>query len=285
MQFKNTGDTLGVILKQNASPEVGQWIQQKLEHILSNTSAKDLYLTYSLLSGKVTKEKSVILETANENLSGYLKAQNANLLEISRIYLLVRVLETNPDFFTPKVSKLIQLADTGELETFLKFLIVLPAAEAFKSVAVDALRTNIATVFDAIALNNPYPAIYFNDQQWNQMYLKAAFMQRNLNEIMEVEARANRDLTRIISDYAHERWAANRTIDPVFWRPVTNFIDGPLLDDMKRLLASENPQEVAAAVLCCSNSELEKARALLNDRPELTARIENQNFSWTNLNA
>ncbi len=283
MQLQNTGDTLEAIINHNASAEEKDWISEKLNKIISSKSAKDLYLSYSLLSGKITTTNGLNFPDQEEQLSSYLYAQQANLLQISRIYLLVKVIEEDADYFLPKVARLIQLADTGELETFLKFLIVLPHAEEFKNVAVEALRTNIATVFDAIALNNPYPSIYFNDQQWNQMYLKAAFMQRNLNEIIDVEKRANKELTRIISDYAHERWAASRDIDPLFWRPVSNFIEGALLDDMKRLLESDHPQEVAAAGLCCYYSVQPAAKALLEKYPEIKVKVESDNISWKNL--
>jgi hypothetical protein len=213
----------------------------------------------------------------------YLKSHDANLLQVSRIYLLVCVLEENREYFVPKVANLIQLADTGELETFLKFLILLPHAGEFKNVAVEALRTNIATIFDAISLNNPYPAEHFNDQQWNQMYLKAAFMQRNLADIIGVDQRANEDLTRIISDYAHERWAASRDIDPLFWRPVSNFIKGALLGDMQRLFESDNGIENRAAALCCFYSDQPGAGALLEKYPELRQQVSTETISWNTL--
>ncbi|MBT8185367.1 MAG: EboA domain-containing protein [Eudoraea sp.] len=285
MQFKNTGDTIGALIRQHTTLEAVNWIGEHLEKIISTTSAKDLYLTYSLLSGKVDRRKTIEFPDSPEAVNRYLEAHGADLLQISRIYLLVKVLEQNPEYFIPKVAKLIQLADTGELETFLKFLILLPHAEQFKDVAVEALRTNIATVFDAIALNNPYPSKYFNDQQWNQMYLKAAFMQRNLNEIVDVEKRANKELTRIISDYAHERWAASRDIDPVFWRPVSNFIEGTVLEDMKHLLESDKPEEVAAAAICCYYSDKAAAKELLAEYPEIKSKVKSKKISWEYLKA
>ena len=285
MQFRNTSETLGEIIKQNLASEVNNWIKDKLDVIISSNSAKDLYLSYSLLSGKANARKAVIFPKVNNEVSDYLESQRANLLQISRIYLLARVLDEGPEYFVPKVARLIQLADTGELETFLKFMILLPHAEDFKTVAVDSLRTNIATVFDAIALNNPYPPVYFDDQQWNQMYLKAAFMQRNLNEIVDVDKRSNKELARIISDYAHERWAASRDIDPVFWRPVSNYIQGQLLDDMQRLFESDNPQEIAAAALCCFYSDKAPATALLEKYPDAKAKVANKSISWANLKA
>src|SRR5690606_6398077 len=155
-----------------------------------------------------------------------------------------------------------QVADTSELVTFLKYLMLLPNAESFRATAVATLRTNVSTVFDAIALNNPYPSKYFNDQQWNQMYLKAAFMQRDLSKIVDIDKRANADLARIISDYAHERWAASRDIDPYFWRPVPQFLDDRLLSDMERLLNSDNVAEKMVGALCCYLSDNGRAKSL-----------------------
>ncbi|MEX0288269.1 MAG: EboA domain-containing protein [Flavobacteriaceae bacterium] len=283
MQHKNTGETLKELISKHATPETDQWIDEKLRKIVSEPSAKELYLSYSLLSGKADSSTPVEFGATDSEITSYLKKHNADLLQTCRIYLLVRALEDNAEYFIPKVANLIQLADTRELETFLKFLTLLPEAAEFKSVAVEALRTNIATVFDAISLNNPYPAEHFNDQQWNQMYLKAAFMQRNLSEIVDIDQRANKDLTRIISDYAHERWAASRDVDPYFWRPVTKFMDATLLEDMKRLLESENTTENNAAALCCFHSENGEAKSLLNNYPQLISKVETEAISWKNL--
>lgn len=283
MQFTDTAERLNKIVALNVIPEIWEWIEGKLQHIIGGNSAKDLYLTYSQLGGKAIPAGPLLLPAAHGDLGEYLRKRQANILQVSRIYLLAKVLDTDRAFFMPKVVNLIQVADTGELETFLKFLILLPHPEDYKNVAVEALRTNIATVFDAIALNNPYPSGYFNDHQWNQMYLKAAFMQRDLSKIQETDSRANRDLARIISDYAHERWAASRDVDPLFWRPVTQFLENVLLQDMERLFKSKDAIENKAAALCCYYSEREEAHQLLRAYQGLEKGIENGNITWTNL--
>ena len=209
--------------------------------------------------------------------------QKVNIHQIARIYLLIKLLEEDKAFFTPKIAKLIEVADISELETFLKFLVLLPHPEEFKTVAVEALRTNISTVFNAIAYQNPFPSKFFDDQQWNQMYLKTAFMQGDLSAILDIDERANKDLARIISDYAHERWAAGRDIDPHFWRPVIKFIDGVLLNDVERLLISDNLIENRAGVLCCYYSANEDAKLLLSEHQELVEKIENKTLSWETL--
>ncbi len=283
MQLTNTAEGLHKIVALNVVREAQDWIDGKLQQIISSRSPKDLYLTYSLLAGKVKPAGPLNMPPGLEEMGDYLLKQQADILQVSRIYLLAKVLEADRGFFMPKVSNLVQVADTGELEAFLKYLILLPHPEDYKNVAVEALRTNIATVFDAIALNNPYPTRYFNDHQWNQMYLKAAFMQRDLGKIQDTDSRANRDLARIISDYAHERWAASRDVDPLFWRPVTQFIEGPLLQDMQHLLESGDTAEMKAAALCCYYSKQDDARRLLQKYQELEAGIESGTITWTKL--
>ncbi|MGB3142620.1 MAG: EboA domain-containing protein [Maribacter sp.] len=268
---------------ENKGPKEGvDWLKDKISKLAESKSTKDLYMTYSLLSSKFDATVPEGFDNTSD-ISSYFESHNADLLQIARIFLLSAVLEHDKDFYTPKVANIIQVADTGELETFLKSLILLPNPEAYKQTAVEALRTNIAVIFDAICMNNPYPAKYFNDQQWNQMYLKAAFMERDLSQIVAVDERANEDLTRIISDYAHERWAASRKIEPMFWRPVSKFLNEQLLEDMKRLLDSEDIIENRAGALCCKHSENEKAITLLNQYPDVKQEIETNKINWNTL--
>lgn len=274
---------LKYLLEHNLDVSTNLWIQEKLDKIIESASAKELYLAYSLLANKVDSKKTMIFDTENKVLKNYLEVQNANGLQIARIYMLAKVLEENSIYFQPKVANLIQIADTGELETFLKFLVLLPDAGKYSQVAVEALRTNIATIFHAISLKNPYPSMYFNDQQWNQMYLKAAFMQLDLADILDVDERSNKDLTRIISDYAHERWAASRDIDPLFWKPVSNFLEGNLLKDMVHLLESDNSIENKAGALCCFYSDNSEAKELMKKYPELQKEIIDKKITWYNL--
>lgn len=280
MLFQNVGSKLLKILEDNVSEENKAWLLSKIKNIVETESTKDLYLTYSLIPTKIKTTDQLSFPEDSDGLGCYLGLQDVNLQQIARIYLLFKVLEAKEEFFKSKVANIIEVADKSELETFLKFLVLLPNPENYKAQAVEALRTNISTVFDAIALNNPYPAMYFNEQQWNQMYLKAAFMQQDLTAIEQVDKRANQELARIISDYAHERWAASREIDPHFWRPVSNYMDQGLFQDMKKLLASNNLAEKRAAALCCYNSNLPEAKDLLEPFPDLEKGIQEGSITW-----
>ncbi|MDO6472698.1 EboA domain-containing protein [Maribacter sp. 1_MG-2023] len=271
------------ILIQFGTPESVSWLESKIEKLAGDKSSKDLFMTYSLLNVKFDVAKPISFKQLDSESASYFREHKANILQVARIYLLSEVLGHNEEYYTPKVANIIQVADTSELETFLKYLILLPNPEAYKQTAVEALRTNIATIFDAITLNNPYPAKYFNVQQWNQMFLKAAFMERDLSQIESVDDRANADLARIISDYAHERWAAGRKIDPLFWRPVSKFLNEELLIDMKTLLDSDDVLENNSGALCCYHSVNEKALALLNSKPEIKHKIADEEITWNTI--
>lgn len=283
MELKNSSLCLYQITQGNAKEENSKWLQSKIDVIVLQKSAKDLYLTYSLVGSKFSSNNNLNLEVDDKGLKSYLELHNADLQQIARMYLLTKVLESDQDFFKDKVANIIQVADTRELETFLKFLVLLPNAENYKFVAVEALRTNIVTVFDAISAHNPYPALYFNDQQWNQMYLKAVFIERDLTTFYSVDKKANKDLARIISDYAHERWAAGREIDPYFWRPVSKFIEGALVDDMQRLFSSTNILENKVAALCCYNSGNTAVKKMLEGYPSLLQQLEENKLTWDTL--
>lgn len=280
--FSNLSTTIETLLSKNLTTEEHKWLTKAITTISEQKTARKLYLNYSLTSSKIHKNSLVDFTGTNEKLKDYLKKQQTNTVALARIYMLISALESDSSF-KDAVKNLIQIADKSELETFLKYLVFLPNPKDYQFAAVEALRTNISTVFEAISRYNPYPAEYFTDQQWNQMYLKAAFMQLDLSTIEQIDERANADLARIISDYAHERWAASREIDPYFWRPISNFIDESLATDIKRLLQSDNSKENKAAALVCYNSRLPIAKELLNNYPGLIAQIQEGKLTWNNI--
>jgi hypothetical protein len=110
------------------------------------------------------------------------------------------------------VAEAFRTGDNAEREALLGGLILLPAPERFLATALDACRTNVVTVFEAIACENPYPARYFPADAFNQMVLKALFLGTAARCIVGIAERANADLGRMVGSYASERRAAGRAI-------------------------------------------------------------------------
>lgn len=102
--------------------------------------------------------------------------------------------------------------DAAEQTSWLRALPLLPEPQRWLPWAVDACRTNIQPLFQAIACENPYPAAHFPERNFNQMILKALFNNVVLARIAGLPARRNADLARMAADYAAERRAAGRSV-------------------------------------------------------------------------
>ena len=111
--------------------------------------------------------------------------------------------------------------DSREQQSWLKALPLLPGADRFASVAIDACRTNILPQFEAIACGNPYPARYFPELHFNQLVLKSMFVGVALDRIVGLERRLNAELSRMALDYAAERRAAGRSVPADLARALT----------------------------------------------------------------
>lgn len=110
------------------------------------------------------------------------------------------------------VRDLIRRGDVRERMAVLRVLAALPEPERFVELAIDACRTNMRDVFDAIALDNDYPARQFADPAYFQMVVKALFVEAPLARIIGLRERTTPELVRMVEAYASERRAAGRVV-------------------------------------------------------------------------
>ena len=144
------------------------------------------------------------------------------------------------------------LFDTAEINEAVALHAALPALKnpiEFLLRATDAVRSNMGSVFESIAFENPYPSLYFSELAWNQMVLKCIFNDKAIHRIYGLENRANQALADTLSDFAHERWAAGRRVPSQVWRLVPQFMNENLQSDINKLAQSDNPRDVLAAEL------------------------------------
>ena len=88
----------------------------------------------------------------------------------------------------------------------------MPQCEQYLPQVIDACRTNILPLFESIACENPYPAAFFPERNFNQLVLKAMFNNIALARIVGLPSRKNAELARMAADYAAERTAAGRAV-------------------------------------------------------------------------
>jgi hypothetical protein len=139
--------------------------------------------------------------------------------ELGRVTLLLRAAGRWPqDELVALVEEGYRHGDNRERQAVLRALPLFPSAEPFLPVGIDACRTHIQPLFEAIACENPYPARHFADLNFNQMVLKALFTGVALARIVQLDERVTPELVRMANDYASERRAAGRSAPPDIWR-------------------------------------------------------------------
>src|SRR5690606_23929807 len=142
---------------------------------------------------------------------------------------------------------------------------LLPHPDRWIFRATEGIRSNMTSVFEAVALRNPYPSEQFDETQWNQMVLKAVFVGSPLHLVQRLDDRANPRLARMLRDYAHERWAASRPVTPELWRIVGRYAGDEWIGDLEQVLLTGTPAEQQAAALALSESPSGRAGSVLSN--------------------
>jgi hypothetical protein len=182
--------------------------------------------------------------------------------------------------FARMLEALCRTADIGELVSFYRGLVLFLPSDDLTRRAREGARSGIKPVFEAVAHRNPYPRECFDQHTWNQMVLKALFIGSELNLIQGLDERANADLSVMLIDYAHERWAAQRPVSIELWRALGPYVDDRATTALQRLLQSGDPRDRAAAVLALSTADHPHARSLLASDPDTYRAVKAGRITW-----
>lgn len=118
----------------------------------------------------------------------------------------------SPAEFAAVALACFEQGDASEQASWCRAVPLLPQPEQYLRHVIDACRTNILPLFESIACENPYPAAFFPERNFNQLVLKAMFNGIALSRIVGLDARRNPELARMATDYAAERTAAGRPV-------------------------------------------------------------------------
>ncbi len=128
------------------------------------------------------------------------------------VLLLSALAARDPAEHVALVDVLLRTGDLGEQVSLLRVLARLPGPERFVGLAIEAARTNTLAVFAALANDNPYPARHLPAPALRQLVLKTIFVGLPVGRIVELAARIDDELLRMVDDYAAERRAAGREV-------------------------------------------------------------------------
>jgi hypothetical protein len=110
------------------------------------------------------------------------------------------------------VEDLYYRGELGEKRAVLLALPFLPNSEACLELAVESCRTNVVSLFEAIACESSYPTRHFSELHFNQLVMKAIFIGVAVERIVGVRQRLSDTLCRMLEDYRRERLAAGRPV-------------------------------------------------------------------------
>jgi hypothetical protein len=132
--------------------------------------------------------------------------------EAGRALLLLAALESGSAAAAEVVTELFARGEMREQQAVLRVLPYLPDPAQYAALAADAVRTNVLSVLEALACDNPFPARHMPDLAFNQLIMKAIFNGLPLRRVVALAERNTAELRRMVGAYASERRAAGRPV-------------------------------------------------------------------------
>ncbi|SFE67345.1 EboA domain-containing protein [Thermoflexibacter ruber] len=274
------------LLVRQVDEKAKNWIEQKI-HLLANSfSTQNFYIAFTSAPrfvGKQNLHLSPMEESEANAIRKGFTLKNWTIDRTTRILFVLYLPTENAENHVSILSKVFQTAEVNELVALYAALPLLPFPEKYIYQCTEGIRTNMAPVFEAVALNNPFPAEFLDENAWNQLFLKAIFTGKKIYQIQGIKQRANATLAQICSDFAHERWAAGRKVTPELWMPVVHFINDTILKDLEKLKESNDILQRQALVLVCLESSHAQVKELLTGMEDLKEKALKGEFSWESI--
>ena len=281
MNANQINDILASVLQAQLTQAEWSWLEEK--HTTEPLQLMTAFVATPRFVGRqpvsISQEYSAELR---DKVPGFTVA-DWSTVRLSRVWLLTGLDSSDQETYVWHIETLFDTAEMNELVALYSALPLLAYPHKWLFRATEAVRSNVGDVFDALVLHNPYPARYFTEAAWNQLVLKTIFNDKPIHKIVGLEERANPSLAQMLSDFAHERWAAGRTVAPEVWRLTPKYMNEALLEDMKHLLASHDPSDQKAAALACFQAESTTAHNLLATYPALEKQVQHKHISWADL--
>jgi len=250
---------------------------------MAGAARRDFHLAFGLAPRRCGKADLALGEadraTAEAAVPGW-RPQRWSVDQAARVALvLARAAALAEEAWLDELQECWTTAEIGEAVALGKGLAVFPCGARLEPRAREALRSNAAAQFAAVAHHNPYPAAHLDEEAWNQMVLKACFLGLPLDPIQGLDARANPALARMCYDFARERRAAGRPVAPELWRCVAPQAGEDARAELRRMLAGDDDAERRAAALALARCDPDA----LADRPDLAAACRSGALTWTTL--
>lgn len=213
-----------------------RWLHQKTTALSDLNNFKKFPIFFSLaarfISNEISQWNIEELQQMENIYPGFGKSSWTKQ-DLARVVLMIQL---DASHNKQILESFFESAEMLELVSFFKGLYLLENASEFTKSVEEGIRTNMVNVFDSFTAGNPYASTYLEEWAWNQLILKAFFMDRPLYTIHNLDRGKNANLANMLQDFVKERWAAGRTVSPEIWR----MIEGNLRDDVKQLILNRS---------------------------------------------
>jgi hypothetical protein len=272
-------------IARNINADVWNWLQEKASQVSKNENVQNLMVAFTAMPRKTGRQPMSLSATEINEIrqaNPHLVIRHWTIDRLCRVWLLMHLDPSDRDVYVRTIEKLFSTAELSEQVALYSALPLLAYPELWRRRCAEGIRSNIADVLESIMCDNPYPSENLDEPAWNQMVLKAIFTEKPIQRIINLDERANQNLANTLSDYAHERWAAHRSVHPLLWRCVGKFIDERIFPDIIRIAGSEKDVEREAAALACMQSTYPPALELVKKNETLQA-IAKSGISWADV--
>ncbi len=279
--FETKSKLLLAIIKDNTDEKVLTWLEYAAQSAELGKLAQNLVMLPRKTGKSFLKISSQQLEALEQ--TGIAYVGNWTIDRLARVWLLGTQSVADAKKSHPIIDSLFLSAEMNEAIALYSALPFLSDPETWVKRCAEGIRSNIGSVLEAIMENNPYPSKYLDEAAWNQLVLKAFFTERNTHKIQGLDEHSNEQLALTLSDYARERYAAGRNVNPQLWRVIAPFINDEIFETIKIGLTNQDAIEHKAIALAISMSDYEPAKTYINQIAELKVIINEQALSWDSI--
>lgn len=140
-----------------------------------------------------------------------------NQLDTLRVLLVLAHPDLTQQSFVEALEQCFRYADEGELCALYRALPLLPDGARFAWRAGEGCRSNMRSVFEAVACDSQFPVAHFDAVAWHQLIMKVVFTNAPLWRVRGLDTRLSPELARMALDFVDERRSAGRPVPPQLW--------------------------------------------------------------------
>jgi len=276
---------LGQALKPYLTEKEWQWLSGQVHQIAVDPRPQLVAKIFTAMPRhlrSIDKTAAVSMEEPLAGPSGLrLPVKGWPVVRVARAWTLTGIPAQDRSAYISLIERLFQYGEMEELVALYAALPLYHYPEAWQARCTEGVRSNIGPVRQAVMLHNPYPSRFLEEGAWNQLVLKAFFTDEYIPDIIGVRERNNLRLAQALVDYAYERHAAKREIDPMLWVLVTEFLDERAFGLMKRVFsATQSVSERKAISYAFKNSAFGPAVEFFGITPLMQELAEDKGMPW-----